>query len=61
MHPIDSTLVYRNHCHLLVKPSLWICGESYQNCSEEMPLNMLRDVMYLYSRSNDPAEKRFSY
>jgi hypothetical protein len=36
-----------------------ICGESYQNCSEEAAANMLRDVLYLYSRSNDPSEQRF--
>jgi hypothetical protein len=56
MHP-DQHRVYSESGPSLGALTL-ICGESYEHCSELAAANMLRDVIYLYSRSNDPAEKR---
>lgn len=56
MHP-DQHRVYSESPSPLQALTL-ICGESYENCSEEAAANMLRDVIYLYSRSNDPTERR---
>jgi hypothetical protein len=56
MHPA-SHRVYSESGPSLAALTL-ICGESYERCSELAAANMLRDVIYLYSRSNDPAEKR---
>jgi hypothetical protein len=35
-----------------------VCGETYQLCSVDQASWVLRDVMYLMSRSNDPLEER---
>jgi hypothetical protein len=35
-----------------------VCGETYGNCSLKQAATVLKDVMYLMSRSNDPMEER---
>jgi hypothetical protein len=57
MHPDQHRVYSESPSPLQALTS--ICGETYERCSEEAAANMLRDVIYLYSRSNDPSEKRF--
>jgi hypothetical protein len=35
-----------------------VCGEHFSRCSETQAAKILSDVMYLMSRTNDPAEER---
>jgi hypothetical protein len=35
-----------------------VCGETYSMCSKQQAATVLKDVMYLMSRTNDPMEER---
>ena len=37
------------------------CGELYENCSVEAGANLLRDIIYMMGRSNDPNEENLFF
>jgi len=41
--------------------ALRACGEDYSNCSVEGSANLLKDVIYLMGRSNDPNEENLYF
>ena len=43
------------------KQALKICGEDFTKCSIKASANLLKDVIYMMGRSNDPNEQHFFF
>jgi hypothetical protein len=42
-------------------PAFKICGEDYSDCSPQASANLLKDIIYLMGRSNDPKEQNLFF